>query len=61
MILSLYLKNSFSYYRHTIKGNMKVDTFEKACEIAQITKKMKDPQSIFWEDFAWTLSDAQLI
>ena len=31
-----------TYYRHPLKGNMKIDTFEKACEIAMIAKKNND-------------------
>jgi hypothetical protein len=50
-----------TYYRHPIKGNMKVDTFEKACEIAQIAKKMNDTMYIHWEELAWQLPGAPSI
>jgi hypothetical protein len=37
---------------------MKVDTFEKACEIAMIVKKNNDGRWVMWESLAWKLPGA---
>lgn len=50
-----------TYYRHPLKGNVKVDTFEKACEIAMIAKKNQDERWIMWEELAWCLPGAPRI
>lgn len=55
-------KESFhTYFRHPLKGNMRVDTFEKACEVSVILKKSGDIRWEFWEDFAWKLPGAPVI
>ena len=50
-----------TYYRHPVKGNMKVDTFEKASEIAIISKRNNDPRWKAWEELAWKLPGAPSI
>lgn len=50
-----------TYYRHPLKGNMKVDTFEKASEIAIISKRNNDPRWKAWEELAWKLPGAPSI
>lgn len=47
-----------AYFRHPLNGNMKVDTFGKACEIAIITKQNGDERYEMWEELAWKLPGA---
>lgn len=50
-----------TYYRHPLKGTMKVDTFEKACELAMIAKKKNDQRWEMWENLAWELPGAPTV
>lgn len=47
-----------TYFRHPLKGTVKVDTFEKACEISIITKQGGDECWKIWEELAWKLPGA---
>ena len=49
----------FTYYRHPINGNMKIDTFAKAAEIALIEKiKGNIVRSLAWEELAKQMKGA---
>jgi hypothetical protein len=47
-----------AYYRHPIKGQMKIDTFAKASEIYTLAVLNKDPRAPQWLELAQSMPDA---
>lgn len=46
------------YYRHPIKGNVRVDNFALCTEIYVMARSKDDPRASQWYDLCWTMPDA---
>lgn len=52
------VQSIYTYFRHPIKGNMKIDTFAKASEVFTIMTLQGDPRARQWLELAQLMSDA---
>ena len=50
--------NIVTYFRHPIKGNMRVDSFNTAIEVFRYLSAISDPRAKLWKDLAFLILDA---
>jgi hypothetical protein len=52
--------NLVTYFRHPIKGQMKVSTFDDAMEIFGLMRAKGDSRAILWKDLAFKMHDSPI-
>jgi hypothetical protein len=53
--------DSVTYFRHPVKGNMKIDNFASASEVFTLMTIKGDPRASYWLDLAKKMSDAPIV
>ena len=46
-----------TYYRHPMKGNMRIDNYDSAMNIHLLLLRKKDPRAMMWYDLALQMPD----